>query len=96
MAARAALLLPLFVFVFGDEPPPAGESASAAWGWVVSVKVLMLLYFKREINDEGKYKNFRVNCVFCLQPTTAASLLCFSLEPLPLGGTICPVNILRT
>ncbi len=41
MAARAALLLPLFVFVFGDEPPPAGESASAAWGWVVSMKVLM-------------------------------------------------------
>ncbi len=41
MAARAALLLPLFFCVFGDEPPAAGGSgaADAAWGWVVAVKV---------------------------------------------------------
>lgn len=42
-AARAALLLPLFVVVFGDEPPTTGASADAAWTWTVMMKVLVCL-----------------------------------------------------
>lgn len=40
MAARVALLLPLFLLVFDDEPPAAGAPARAAWAWTTSLKVL--------------------------------------------------------
>lgn len=33
------LLLPLFVLVFGDEPPTTGASADAAWAWTLVIKV---------------------------------------------------------
>jgi hypothetical protein len=40
MAARAALLLPLFLLVFDDDPPAAGPPARAAWAWTTLLKVL--------------------------------------------------------
>ena len=37
MAVCAALLLPLFTVVFGDEPPKSA-APNAAWGWANAMK----------------------------------------------------------
>lgn len=66
MAVRAALLLPLFVLVFGDEPP-AAASAHAAWAWVVSVKVRLLNASTRQL-----IKGFVSSATSRLPPATPA------------------------
>eukprot|EP00208_Stichococcus_sp_RCC1054_P005886 CAMPEP_0206144266 /NCGR_PEP_ID=MMETSP1473-20131121/23556_1 /ASSEMBLY_ACC=CAM_ASM_001109 /TAXON_ID=1461547 /ORGANISM="Stichococcus sp, Strain RCC1054" /LENGTH=1146 /DNA_ID=CAMNT_0053540037 /DNA_START=541 /DNA_END=3978 /DNA_ORIENTATION=- len=38
---RALILVPMFVLVFDDEPRAAGATADAAWGWHISLKVLV-------------------------------------------------------
>jgi hypothetical protein len=39
LAVRAALLLPLFLLVFGEDPPGADAPNLAAWAWMLSLKV---------------------------------------------------------